>query len=86
MTGLARARRSGAVAHLGPPTDLHGGVSPALADLIVEKAREWTATLAAGTPPDLDNTISCYETVRRLHPDIERGLGPRSHPTSRPDT
>lgn len=47
---------------------------PALADLIVKKAREWTATLTAGTPPNLDNTISCYETVRRLHPDIERGL------------
>ncbi|WP_027500827.1 YqaJ viral recombinase family protein [Rhodococcus sp. UNC363MFTsu5.1] len=42
------------------------------AEAIVAKASAWTASLAAGTPPPLDTTISCYETVRRLHPDIER--------------
>ncbi|WP_458681923.1 YqaJ viral recombinase family protein [Prescottella equi] len=46
---------------------------PKLATLIVEKATAWVESLKAGTAPELDNTISCYETVRRLHPDIERG-------------
>lgn len=44
-----------------------------LAASIVGKVRAWVASLADGTPPELDNTVSCYETVRRLHPDIDRG-------------
>ena len=43
-----------------------------IADAIIGRIVEWCDSLAAGTPPELDDTVSCYETVRRLHPDIDR--------------
>lgn len=46
----------------------------ALAMAVLDRATAWTTSLADGTPPELDDSISCYETVRRLHPDIERDL------------
>ncbi len=45
--------------------------SAQLAAAIVEAVRKWNASLAAGEPPELDDTISTYETVRRLHPEID---------------
>ncbi|MGC0364781.1 putative phage-type endonuclease [Rhodococcus sp. 27YEA15] len=38
---------------------------------ILARVREWNASLAAGIPPELDDTISTYETVRRLHPEVD---------------
>lgn len=45
--------------------------SAQLAAAIVEAVRKWNASLAAGEPPELDDTISTYETVCRLHPEID---------------
>ena len=28
-------------------------------------------SIAAGVPPELDDSVSTYETVRRMHPDID---------------
>ncbi len=42
------------------------------ADAILDRVRAWVASLQAGTPPDLDNSITTYECLRRLHPDIDR--------------
>lgn len=39
---------------------------------IVARCEEWAASLESGVPPELDNTESTYETVRGLHPDIDR--------------
>ncbi|MBM4522490.1 hypothetical protein GS462_21665 [Rhodococcus hoagii] len=44
----------------------------AVAAAVIGRIVEWCESLAAGTPPELDDTVSCYETVRRLHPDIDR--------------
>lgn len=41
--------------------------------LIVEKAAEWYQSLIDGAEPDLDDTTVTYETVRGLHPDIDKG-------------
>lgn len=45
--------------------------SAQVAAAIVAAVRKWNASLAAGEPPELDDTISTYETVRRLHPEID---------------
>lgn len=45
--------------------------SAQLAAAIVAAVRKWNASLAAGEPPELDDTISTYETVRRLHPEVD---------------
>lgn len=42
-----------------------------IAASILSRVRQWNATLTAGEPPELDDTISTYETVRRLHPEID---------------
>lgn len=42
-----------------------------LAAAILGIVREWNASLAAGEPPELDDTISTYATVRRLHPEVD---------------
>lgn len=42
-----------------------------IAAAILAAVRKWNASLAAGEPPELDDTISTYETVRRLHPEID---------------
>lgn len=44
---------------------------PVVAELILDRVREWNASLAAGIPPELDDSLSTYATVRRLHPDID---------------
>lgn len=45
--------------------------NPALAESIVERIVAWRKSVAAGVPPELDDTVSTYETVKRLHPDID---------------
>lgn len=42
-----------------------------VAAAILGIVREWNASLAAGVPPELDDSLSTYATVRRLHPDID---------------
>ncbi|USC16207.1 YqaJ viral recombinase family protein [Rhodococcus sp. 11-3] len=42
------------------------------ADAILDRVRTWVASLQASTPPELDNSITTYECLRRLHPDIDR--------------
>ena len=45
--------------------------SAQVAAAIVAAVRKWNASLAASEPPELDDTISTYETVRRLHSEID---------------
>lgn len=45
-----------------------------VADDILKIVYLWVASLNNGTPPELDNSVTTYECVRRLHPDIERDL------------
>lgn len=40
-------------------------------DAIVDKLVDWQASLEMGLAPDLDSSVSTYETVRGLHPDID---------------
>lgn len=42
-----------------------------LADMILAACAEWHRSLQDGTPPSLNDTVTCYETVRRLHPAID---------------
>lgn len=42
------------------------------ADYIRQTCADFMATLKAGTPPPIDGHSETYETVRALHPDIER--------------
>lgn len=41
--------------------------------LIERRAREFYDSLAADTPPPLDDTVATYEAVRKVHPDIDKG-------------
>lgn len=61
---------------------LHGGLrfeeyvveyDAELAAGIETKCREFYDSLAADTPPPLDDTVATWEAVRKVHPDIERG-------------
>lgn len=40
-------------------------------DAIVDKLVDWQASLEMGLAPTLDSSVSTYETVRGLHPDID---------------
>lgn len=44
-----------------------------LAKTILVRVIAWVASIDSGTPPDLDNSVTTYECLRRLHPDIDRG-------------
>ena len=41
--------------------------------MMVEAAEAWHQSLIDCTPPPLDDTLSTYETVRGLHPEIDKG-------------
>ncbi|MFZ2529631.1 MAG: YqaJ viral recombinase family protein [Rhodococcus sp. (in: high G+C Gram-positive bacteria)] len=56
----------------GPPKIYHVEWDQDLADLILQHVCLWVASLSAGTPPELDDSVTTYATVRALHPDIER--------------
>lgn len=58
----------------GPPKIYHVEWDQDLADLILKRVYLWVASLSEGVPPELDNSVTTYECVRRLHPDIERGM------------
>jgi predicted phage-related endonuclease len=38
---------------------------------IIEKCRAFWESLKSDTPPDLDDTVPTYETMRKLHPEID---------------
>jgi putative phage-type endonuclease len=38
------------------------------------RCREFYDSLAADEPPPLDDTVATYEAVRKVHPDIDRGV------------
>lgn len=44
---------------------------PRIAAAIVERATAWQKSLEAGVAPELDDSISTYEAVKQLHPDID---------------
>lgn len=58
----------------GPPKIYHVEWDAELADLILQHVYLWVASLSAGTPPELDDSVTTYATVRALHPDIERDV------------
>ena len=41
-------------------------------DAIVDRCVHWQASLEMGLAPQRDQSVSTYETVRGLHPDIDR--------------
>lgn len=41
--------------------------------LLERRCREFYDSLASDVPPDLDDTVATFETVKRLHPEIDRG-------------
>ncbi|GAA3962824.1 YqaJ viral recombinase family protein [Gordonia caeni] len=55
----------------GKPRIYQVGWDADVAAVIVDRCTAWVESLAAGTPPDLDDSVSCYEAVRALHPDID---------------
>ena len=44
---------------------------PAIGADLEHRCREFFDTLAADTPPPLDNTVATFESMRRLHPEID---------------
>src|SRR5690606_19185630 len=41
---------------------------------VVARCKQFFDSLAADTPPDLDDHVATYEAVRSQHPDIDRDL------------
>lgn len=58
-------------AQYGKPRIYHVEWDAYLASVIAERCLQWERSLASGSRPALDNTISTYETVKALHPDID---------------
>ncbi|ETD31241.1 YqaJ viral recombinase family protein [Williamsia sp. D3] len=42
-----------------------------IATAIIERCQQWMTSLTELVRPPLDDSISCYETVKALHPDID---------------
>ncbi|WP_100459007.1 YqaJ viral recombinase family protein [Mycobacteroides abscessus] len=60
-------------AQYGKPRIYHVEWDAELAEWLIAECVEWMKSLEAGEKPPLDNTVSTYETVRAMHPDIEKG-------------
>lgn len=58
-------------AQYGKPRIYHVEWDAEIADAVVSHCVLWVRALADGIKPALDNTISTYETVKALHPDID---------------
>lgn len=72
VSGIHRAE----VIVLGPFMQVETHVVEWDADVfagLVDAAAQWWASLEANDPPDLDESVATYETVRGLHPDIDKG-------------
>lgn len=46
---------------------------PSLFDHMVNKAARFYKSLSQDEPPELDDSVATYETVRGIHPDIDKG-------------
>lgn len=44
-----------------------------VAQFIAQRCQAFYQSLQADTPPELDNSVATYQTVRKLHPDINVG-------------
>lgn len=44
---------------------------PEVAGVIEQRCAAWWSSIQSGTPPALDDSVSTYQTVRALHPDID---------------
>lgn len=58
-------------AQYGKPRIYHVEWDAELANVIAERCLQWERSIANGSRPALDNTVSTYETVKALHPDID---------------
>lgn len=58
-------------AQYGKPRIYHVEYDAGIAEAIIGLCVEFVESLAAGEKPELDNTVSTYETLRALHPDID---------------
>jgi hypothetical protein len=47
---------------------------PEVGRLLETRCREFYDSLSSDTPPPLDDSVSTFECMKRLHPDIEPGL------------
>ncbi|NGX09136.1 YqaJ viral recombinase family protein [Mycobacteroides franklinii] len=61
-------------AQYGKPRIYHVEWDAQIAEVIVTLCVEWMESLAQGKKPALDNSMSTYETVKALHPEIDRGV------------
>ncbi|MDO3058505.1 MULTISPECIES: YqaJ viral recombinase family protein [Mycobacteriaceae] len=60
-------------AQYGKPRIYHVEYDAGIAEAIIGLCAEFVESLATENKPELDNTISTYETVRAMHPDIDKG-------------
>ncbi|MBF9351380.1 YqaJ viral recombinase family protein [Mycobacteroides chelonae] len=60
-------------AQYGKPRIYHVEYDAEVAEAIIGLCVDFVESLAAGEKPELDNTVSTYETVKAMHPDIDRG-------------
>lgn len=58
-------------AQYGKPRIYHVEYDPEVAEAIIGLCADFVESLATGQKPALDNTVSTYETVKALHPDID---------------
>ena len=59
---------------LGPFFEAHTYIvefDAAIADMVVARCLEFWDSLQTGVPPELDDSVPTYETVRELHPEID---------------
>ncbi|MDN6286087.1 MAG: YqaJ viral recombinase family protein [Yaniella sp.] len=49
------------------------GFNSTVFDHMVKKASAFYETLSQDDPPELDDSVATYETVRGIHPDIDKG-------------
>jgi predicted phage-related endonuclease len=59
---------------LGPFFEAHTYVieyDPEVADAIVARCKAFYDSLQSDTPPELDDSVPTYETVKQLHPEID---------------
>jgi predicted phage-related endonuclease len=59
---------------LGPFFEAHTYVvpfDPEVADAVVARCKAFHASLETGVPPELDDSVPTYETVKQLHPEID---------------
>ncbi len=77
MAFTGYTRHSAHLMVLGPFFEAHVYEIAWDADVVavmIERCREFYASLEADEPPELDDSVATYECVRELHPDIDAGV------------